>query len=237
MPQSKTAEKLNKLQNLPVQIYEQVKEDIFNFKYLPGDKFSEGDIATQMNVSRTPVRQALFWLQQEGYIEVQFKSGWQVRAFDFKFFEDLYEVRILLEIGAIQKLAETKTINKLSHLRDIWCVSPAAYSADPTEVCALDEGFHSAIVAAVENEEMSRIHQKVTEKIRIIRRLDYTKAPRIDATYQEHAAILETIFSHDHVKAQQMLKKHIEESKDEVKRITLYMLQTARERYSNQKTA
>lgn len=237
MSQSKTAEKLNKLQNLPVQIYEQVKEDIFNFRYLPGDKFSEGDIATRMNVSRTPVRQALFWLQQEGYIEVQFKSGWQVRAFDFKFFEDLYEVRILLETGAIQKLIETNSINKLNALRDIWCVPIAKYAEDPAEVCTLDESFHSAIVAAVENEEMSRIHQKVTEKIRIIRRLDYTKAPRIDATYQEHAAILNTMFGPEPLKAQQMLRKHIEESKDEVKRITLYMLQTARERYSNQQTA
>lgn len=237
MSQSKTTEKLNKLQNLPVQIYEQVKEDIFNFRYLPGDKFSEGDIATRMNVSRTPVRQALFWLQQEGYIEVQFKSGWQVRAFDFKFFENLYELRILLETGAIQKLAETNTIHKLDALREIWCVPESAYLSDPTQVCSIDEGFHHAIVEATGNEEMLRVHQTVTEKIRIIRRLDYTKAPRIDATYQEHAAILETIFNNDHVKAQQMLKAHIEESKDEVKRITLYMLQTARERYNTEKSA
>ena len=54
--------------NLAIQIYTQLKADIFDFRLLPSDKFSEGDIATRMQVSRTPVRQALFWLQREGYV-------------------------------------------------------------------------------------------------------------------------------------------------------------------------
>ena len=220
--------------NLAAQIYTQLKADIFDFRLLPGDKFSEGDIATRMQVSRTPVRQALFWLQREGYVEVHFKSGWQVRAFDFKYFEDLYEVRIMMETSAIARIVALDLMDKLDTLRDSWCISSERYLTDSTAVATLDEAFHTRIVAAVGNDEMARIHRDVTERIRIIRRLDFTKAPRIGATYREHAEILSAIFAKDVYGAQEMIRGHIAERQAEVKRITLYMLHSARERYASQ---
>lgn len=219
--------------NLAVQIYSQLKADIFDFRLLPGDKFSEGDIANRMQVSRTPVRQALFWLQREGYVDVHFRSGWQVRSFDFKYFEDLYEVRIMMETSAIARLVQRQETSRLDSLREIWCIPASEYLDEPGKVAALDEAFHARLVAAIDNQEMARMHQDVTERIRIIRRLDFTKAPRIDATYREHAEILEHIFAGDAGTAQQMLSGHIAESRDEVKRITLFMLQNARTQYAS----
>ena len=138
--------------NLAAQIYTQLKADIFDFRLLPGDKFSEGDIATRMQVSRTPVRQALFWLQREGYVEVHFKSGWQVRAFDFKYFEDLYEVRVMMETSAIARVVALDAMDRLDTLRETWCVPAGNYLTDSTVVAALDEAFHTRIVAAVGND-------------------------------------------------------------------------------------
>jgi len=219
--------------NLAAQIYTQLKADIFDFKLLPGDKFSEGDIAARMQVSRTPVRQALFWLQREGYVDVHFRSGWQVHAFDFKYFEDLYEIRVMMETSAIARIVELDNIPRLDALREIWCVPAKQHLKDPAAVASLDEAFHTSIVAAVGNAEMVRIHQDVTERIRIIRRLDFTKPLRVDATYREHSEILDAIFAKDTQHAQQMIRAHIAESQAEVKRITFYMLQEARERYGN----
>jgi DNA-binding GntR family transcriptional regulator len=219
--------------NLAAQIYTRLKADIFDFRLLPGDKFSEGEIAARMQVSRTPVRQALFWLQREGYVDVHFRSGWQVHAFDFKYFEDLYEVRVMMETTAIERLVELDATSRLDPLREIWCVPAAQFLLDPGAVASLDEAFHTRIVGAVGNDEMVRIHQDVTERIRIIRRLDFTKPLRIDATYKEHAEILDAIFSNQAAQAQTMIRAHIAESQAEVKRITFYMLQKARERYGN----
>ena len=70
-------------------IYRQLKEDIFEFRLLPGDRFSEGDVAERMAASRTPVRQALYRLQREGQVQVHFRSGWQVSPLDFERFEEL----------------------------------------------------------------------------------------------------------------------------------------------------
>ncbi|WP_175836122.1 GntR family transcriptional regulator [Burkholderia multivorans] len=223
--------------NLAAQIYTQLKADIFDFRLLPGDKFSEGDIATRMQVSRTPVRQALFWLQREGYVDVHFKSGWQVRAFDFKYFEDLYEIRVMMETTAIGRIVAEKLSPQLDGLRDIWCVPARKREQDPAKAAALDEGFHAGIVAAVGNLEMARMHADVTERIRIIRRLDFTKAPRVTATYTEHAEILKAIGAGDAGLAQKMIRAHIAESQAEVKRITLYMMQTARAQYATSEDA
>ena len=74
-------------------IHRQLKEDIFEFRLLPGDRFSEGEVAERMAVSRTPVRQALYRLQREGHVQVHFRSGWQVSPLDFEQFEELYDLR------------------------------------------------------------------------------------------------------------------------------------------------
>ena len=87
-------------------VYARVKHDIAEFRLVPGDRFTEGEIATRLGVSRTPVRQALFRLQREGFVQVQFRAGWLVQPFDFEEFENLYDLRIVLETTAVQRLCE-----------------------------------------------------------------------------------------------------------------------------------
>lgn len=220
-------------ENLAERIYGQLKDDIFEFRLLPGDRFSEGEVAERMAASRTPVRQALYRLEREGYLEVYFRSGWQVKPFDFAHFEELYDVRIVLEQAAVKRLCDREageTPALLDELKRIWMVAPEQRLEDGREVSRLDERFHCQLVEATGNREMARLHGEVSEKIRIIRRLDFTQTPRVEATYDEHARILGAILSRRCEEAQLLLKAHIEVSKAEVRKITLHMLHSARER-------
>ena len=90
--------------NLAEKVYRQLKEDIFDFRMLPGDRFSESEVAERMQASRTPVREALYRLERDGYVQVYFRNGWQVRPFDFRYFEELYDVRTLLECEVVRRL-------------------------------------------------------------------------------------------------------------------------------------
>jgi DNA-binding GntR family transcriptional regulator len=219
-------------ENLAERIYLQLKDDIFEFRLLPGDRFSEGEVATRMAVSRTPVRQALYRLEREGYLEVYFRSGWQVKPFDFHHFEELYDVRIILELAAVKRLCdrpENQTPDLLEALQQIWMVPATQRLEDGREVSRLDERFHCQLLEATGNREMARLHAEVSEKIRIIRRLDFTQTPRVQATYEEHARILGAILSRRSDEAQLLLKTHIEVSKAEVRKITLHMLHSARQ--------
>lgn len=216
-------------EGLAERIYLQLKDDIFNFHLLPGDRFSESDIAERMETSRTPVRQALFWLEREGYVEVFFRSGWQVRPFDFDYFEQLYDLRIVLELEAVKRLCALKPEAQpvqLAGLKDFWIDTPRL--DDGQAVSRFDEAFHMTLVEAAGNGEMARIHRDLTEKIRIIRRLDFTKTSRVDATYHEHASILLAIMQQQTGEAQRQLHDHIAVSKAEVRKITLHMLHQAR---------
>lgn len=213
------------------EVYEQLKRDIAEFNLVPGDRFTENELSERLGVSRTPVRQALFRLQQEGYVEVLFRSGWRVLPFDFDQFEQLYDLRMVLETTAVHRLCEDdKRVDRalLDELAAFWLVPTAERSTDMVEVSQRDETFHCSLVAAAGNAEMTRVHRDVTDRIRIIRRLDFTKPARIDATYDEHAKILKSIQRKRGDQAAMLLRAHIETSQAEVRKITLHQVHLAR---------
>jgi DNA-binding GntR family transcriptional regulator len=213
-------------------VYEQLKRDVAEFNLVPGDRFTEHEISERLGVSRTPVRQALFRLQQEGYVEVLFRSGWRVLPFDFDQFEQLYDLRMVLETTAVHRICEDdKRVDRalLEQLMAIWLVPAAERSSDTVQVAQWDEEFHCALVAAAGNAEMARVHRDVTDRIRIIRRLDFTKQARIDATYDEHTKILKAIQRKRGDQAAMLLRAHIETSQAEVRKITLHQVHLARQ--------
>ena len=217
-------------------VYEQLKRDIAEFRLLPGDRFTEATICTQQQVSRTPVRQALFRLRQEGVVEVHFRSGWEVKPFDFEKFDHLYDLRILLESTAVQRLCQAKSkeivqggdLSVLTAQAQIWMVPESERCNDRSQVAVWDEEFHLALVQAMGNPEMLRVHRDVTERIRSVRHLDFTLQDRIQATYTEHTRILSALLAHDVATATALLLSHIQASQAQVRSITLHQIHQAR---------
>ncbi|WP_290877477.1 GntR family transcriptional regulator [Aquabacterium sp.] len=218
---------------LAERVYAQIKQLIFDFVLLPGDRFSESDLANRVQVSRTPLRQALQRLQREGFLLVFPKSGWQVAPLDFEAFDQLYDLRVLLETHAVTRLCEMEERPVLKELAEVWLVKPHERQMAFITVDRLDEAFHSALVRATGNTEMARVHDDITERIRIIRRLDFTKPNRVEATYDEHARILRAITRRRSDEALRLLRAHVEQSKLEVRHITLDTLYQARQRVAS----
>ena len=217
--------------NLAEQVFAQLKAELHDFKLVPGDRFSEAELGARMGVSRTPVREALFRLRNEGFLGVDAKSGWFVRPIDFSRLDELYDLRVLIELSSVARLcARPDDMPLLDELKAAWLVPVAERLADGRQVGVLDEQFHANLVRAAGNSEFARVHGDVTERIRIVRRLDFTRADRIDATYAEHAKILRAVIQRKAEQAQLLLKTHIEHSKAEVRKITLATLLETRAR-------
>jgi DNA-binding GntR family transcriptional regulator len=210
-------------------IYARVKDEIFDFRLLPGQRFTETEMAQRYGVSRTPVRDALYRLKREGFLDVAFRSGWSVQPLDFELFDDLYDMRIVLETAAIERICHREDVSALEPLARVWLADSAARCRDPREVSSLDEAFHVSLVEVAGNREMARVHRELTEKIRVVRRLDFLKPLRIDATYDEHAAIFKLIMRRSAAEASLLIRSHILESKSEVQKVTVQMLHEARE--------
>jgi len=215
--------------NLAEQVYTRLKADIHDFKLVPGDRFSEIELGTRLGVSRTPVREALFRLRNEGFLDVESKTGWFVRPIDFARLEQLYDLRVILELASVARLCtRSEDAPELDPLKAAWLVPVAERLAEAHAVGALDEAFHASLVRAAGNAEVARVHWDVTERIRIVRRLDFTRGDRIEATYTEHGKILRAILQRKLDQAQMLLRAHIEQSKAEVRKITLHTLHEAR---------
>nr|WP_315593500.1 GntR family transcriptional regulator [uncultured Cupriavidus sp.] len=216
-------------------VYALLKGDIADFRLVPGDRFTEAEVCERLGVSRTPVRQALFRMKQEGFVDVSFRAGWRVLPFDFGKLEQLYDLRMVLETEAVRRLCamDRDALQPLlAELCATWLVEPGMRLSDMARVGELDEAFHCALVRVVGNGEMSRVHQDITERIRIVRRLDFTKRARVDTTYEEHAQILRAILAHRADEAARLLRSHISTSQSEVRKITLHEVYLARMRAS-----
>jgi DNA-binding GntR family transcriptional regulator len=215
--------------SLAARAYDQLKRRILDFDLVPGDRLSENELAREIDVSRTPLRQALQRLQQEGLVEAIPKVGWLVPALDFQKFDELYDFRLLIECNATRELCTVQGGRPvLDELEKIWQVPAKERLRDAGKVSALDEAFHIRVVESLGNREMSRAHAEITARIRIIRRLDFTQENRVSATYSEHSQILSAIRGRNADTAQSLLSKHVNASKREVRKITLGMLETAR---------
>ena len=213
------------------QVYDQLKDDLFEFRMAPGQRYSEQELANRLGVSRTPTRFALHVLAREGYlVRVDGHAGWQVKPFDLAYFEDLYDFRTQIELIAVRRLCAMDPAPDLSELCDFWRVPKRARDLDGRTVAQQDEKLHSTLVALAGNAEMLRTHRDLTERIRIIRRLDFIEPARIKAAYDEHDKILRALLTRRTADAELLIRAHIEASRAEIRHITLHRLALAQQR-------
>ena len=140
-------------------------------------------------------------------------------------------MRAVLECAAVDLLVAAPDLAPRLHaLTALWCIPVADRLSEKSVVSRHDENFHMALLQACGNLEMARIHRDITDRIRIVRRLEFTRDYRIDVTYDEHSRILQALLQRDGLQAKVLLQKHIRVSRDEVKNITLHMLQNAKQK-------
>ncbi len=210
---------------LAQQVYERLKDDLFEFRMAPGQRYSEQELATSLGVSRTPLRFALHILMREGYLQrAEGHTSWQVRPFDLAYFEDLYDFRIQIEIVAVRRLCAIDPPADLGELCAFWRVPRRRRVLDGKIVAAQDEKLHSTLVALAGNREMARTHTDLTERIRIIRRLDFIQPARIKTAFDEHDKLLGAVLARRAEEAEMLVKAHIGASRAEIRQISLHRL-------------
>jgi DNA-binding GntR family transcriptional regulator len=212
-------------------VYERLRDDIFEFRMAPGRRYAEQELADRLGVSRTPLRFALHVLAREGSLQrVSGHACWQVPEFDLGYYEDLYDFRTQIELIAVRRLCAMDPPPDLGSLCAFWRVPSHQRSLDGQTVAREDERLHSTLVELAGNREMLRTHGDLTERIRIIRRLDFIEADRIHAAYEEHDRILGPLLARRAGEVEMLIRAHIGASRAEIRRITLHRLSLAARR-------
>jgi DNA-binding GntR family transcriptional regulator len=206
-------------------VYRRLKDDIFEFRMPPGQRYSEQELASVLSVSRTPLRFALHVLAHEGYLNrIEGHSSWQVKPLDLDYYEDLYDFRVSLEALAVRRLCKLYVASELLKLGLFWRVPKSQRVQDGRRVACEDELFHRTLVTLAGNREMLRAYNDLTDRIRIIRRLDFINPDRIAAAFDEHGKILEMLLARKADSAEMLLRAHIQASRTEIRHITLHRL-------------
>ena len=184
-----------------------------------GVRMGEERLAGLLDVSRTPVREALARLHVEGLVERHPDGGYCPVLPDLDTMHGLYEVRFALELDALDRPHRrgiTRDVAALVRLREDWLaagegVGEEAFEPDPDFVL-LDEDFHLRVAGASGNHALVDILGRVNERIRIVRMQDFLTEERVVCTVEEHLGVLDALLEGDDGDARARLIEHFESS-------------------------
>ena len=201
-------------------VYLSLRKAILKEQLKPGERLMENTLAAKLGVSRTPVREAIRMLSDEGLVLLIPRRGAQVARISRKELNDVLEVRRSLEDLAIRKAALLIKEEDLAALEEAeLAFRSAVKSGDLTTIAEADIAFHDVIYAAAGNRRLLTILSNLREQMYRFR-LEYLKQVDIAATLVgEHAAIAAAVRERDPEKASKLLCAHIDNQRMAIDRI------------------
>jgi DNA-binding GntR family transcriptional regulator len=197
--------------------YQSLKHRLLVGEFPPGRRLGEERLAAELGVSRTPVREALSRLHSEGLVDRLSDGGYGPVLPDLHLIRELYEIRFVLEKGALRRPTRGGPAHDaaaLEALREDWSALdvPDRDEDVDSDFVLLDEDFHERVAASAGNRELTGTLRKVNERIRIVRMQDFLTVDRIAQTVDQHLGILDPLIHGDLAEAEDRLVGHFDES-------------------------
>ena len=196
-------------------VYLELKHKILTGEIASQTRLMEIDLSEKMNVSRTPIREAIQRLSDDGLVKVEPRRGAYVANISIKDMLDVFEVRENMEGFAAQLAAERINENQKEELKKIAAEYEAAIKKPNKEVIIeLDEKFHNYIVGCCGNETLSELIQYVQELSLRFRYLYYDDFSLYASTAEQHNKIVNAISGGKAEKAREEADNHVKALKE-----------------------
>jgi len=191
-------------------VFDLIEEAVLNGTYKPGDSLTESRLAAELGVSRTPVREALTRLEQEGLVRLVPNKGALVTGISPKDIQDIYTIRIMIEGLAARWAAEQISDEELKQLQEaIELEEFYTLKNDLEHLLQLDSRFHQIMYAASKSRPLMYMLKTFHQYIQHARSLSLETPGRAYKALQEHKAILQAIREHDGRRAEDLTAEHI----------------------------
>lgn len=193
-------------------VYQAIKEAILANRLRPGNKLGHQALAESLGVSRTPVRESLERLYQEGYVTRVANRGYFVAEIDVNEVRELYQTRAALELYALERILTTGiTSGALRKLEKINSRYKALCTEDLSrERLLVDRQFHLALAEQSGNSYLCRTLATIFDRLILKRRVEGYHDLRGVEPYKDHVLILTAIVSENEKTARRVLHHHIE---------------------------
>lgn len=190
-------------------VYQQILEAISEGRFRPGTRLGEEEIAQRLGVSRTPVREALRRLQTRGLLTVGAGRSMVVASLSTRQVHELYAMREILEGSAARFAATHANETDLHRLRQVHQKFMNAWNR-PQELVPLNRSFHRAIYEAAHNEYLTQALNGLYDAFVLLSGSTFRIPTRLQASDEEHMAIIEAIEARDPDGAEAAARKHIQ---------------------------
>jgi DNA-binding GntR family transcriptional regulator len=197
--------------HLKDEAYRLIKDAITTLQFRPGDPVIEGDLARRLGISKTPVRNALVRLEQEGLVQTLPFRGTFVSEVSIRDVQELYEVRAALEEVAIRRVMTGLEDADLAILRSALSQTRALLREGHLEESfeAIRE-FHEALVGLSGNHWLIEMYAGLADHLARVRNICGHIPGRVEKSSEEHARILRALESGDQGEAVTALRDHLD---------------------------
>ena len=207
--------KLDNYKPLRELVFEALREAIIKGVLKPGERMMEIQLAEEMGVSRTPVREAIRKLELECLVAMVPRKGAYVADLSMKDIVEVFEIRGALEGLAAELAAERITEEELEELeRYLVRIMESIGADDLSLMVEVDTDFHTQLYKASRNERLSQIISNLREQIQRFRKTSLAVPGRMKAALEEHKKIVEAISARDGVLARHLAEEHIENAEN-----------------------
>lgn len=205
--------------NLNDQAYQVLKNSILNREFLPGTRLVDSQLAEQFGISRTPLRDAIRKLTEEGLVVKNSQKGYSVFCPSYNDIIEIFELREILDIAAATKLIQEILPNNAAAMEEIRHsyegISHTSQSESFSDFVKNDEDLHDTIIRLAGNTRMIRIYSDLRDQTRIFRRMTAPNHLRVELAKQYHSRIYQGLTELNLEKTIDAIKTHILYSKND----------------------
>lgn len=205
-------------------VYNTLREMILSFELYPGSRITETELAEFFQVSRTPIREALLRLENEGHLTIRSKQGCFIRQINIEELSEYYRVRVALEVSAVEDACIHMPTREVEQLLEEWSPKKLPKKVSSNYMEQKDESFHIALAVGGGNSILVKYLRDINDHIRVIRRVDFHDPDRVTRTYQEHQEILHALLNREVAQVRNLIKRHIQRSEQFAQTLTLTQL-------------
>jgi len=196
-------------------VFETLREAIINATLKPGERLMEIQLAEEMGVSRTPVREAIRKLELEGFVVMIPRKGAYVAGISMKDIADVFEIRTAMEGLAAGLAAERITEEELEQLERILVkIGECVKDNNLEKLIEVDTEFHDTLFKASRNERLVQIVSHLREQIQRFRTASLSTPGRMKYALEEHKKIVEAVSERNVELAQALAREHIENAEN-----------------------
>ena len=174
--------------------YNRLRGWIIDGTLKPAEVLHDHEIGSALGVSRTPVREALRRLEDEGLVETALNRWTRVAALDLTKTSETYAIIEALEVLALEQAFPTLARDDVKGLEDAnRAMQKGAKHQDPAVAVIADEDFHELLVSRANNGELLLLLKQLKTRLRRVELAYFDAAPRAHASFREHAAIIKAL--------------------------------------------